>query len=142
MIVTFFRVMWKIIIQNASFQFHIKICNQLFVPFLMGPKYQCPMFLLPWKTLQVWTKCCYEFEDDGTPKLFSHSELYDLVKDLNLSNSVAELLELRLKSRNLLLSRVSSSWFRYREKQFTSYFVQEDQVGQIKMTTIGQCADI
>lgn len=60
--------------------------------------------------------------------MFSQGELNDLVRDLNLPKDAAELLGSRLKSRNLLLPGVSSSWFRYREKQFTSYFAQEDEL--------------
>lgn len=69
-----------------------------------------------------------DFEDDSSPKLFSQGEMNDLVRDLNLPKDAAELLGSRLKSRNLLLPGVSSSWFRYREKEFVTYFAQENEL--------------
>ncbi|CAH2096329.1 unnamed protein product [Euphydryas editha] len=52
--------------------------------------------------LELDDNSSFEFKDDRSPKLFSQGELNDL--------------------------GVSSSWFRYCEKQFTPYFAQEDEL--------------
>ncbi|GFV27724.1 uncharacterized protein TNCV_4169461 [Trichonephila clavipes] len=51
--------------------------------------------------------------DPGTndPELFSQSDLNDLVQDLGLPKSTAEVLGSRLKERHLLNSGVSFSWY-------------------------------
>ncbi|GFU57686.1 uncharacterized protein TNCV_3638411 [Trichonephila clavipes] len=65
--------------------------------------------------------------DPGTndPKLFSQSGLNDLIRDLGLPKDTAEVLGSRLKERNLLNSGVSFWWYRFREKEFISFFTQE-----------------
>ncbi|GFW18158.1 uncharacterized protein TNCV_4006981 [Trichonephila clavipes] len=65
--------------------------------------------------------------DPGTndPDLLSQSDLNDLVRDLGLPKDTAEVLGSRLKERHLLKSGVSFSWYRFREKEFVSFFTQE-----------------
>jgi hypothetical protein len=50
------------------------------------------------------------------PHLISQSELNDLVRDLNLPKSQAELLGSRLQGWNLLQKSTNTSIFRYRQK--------------------------
>lgn len=56
------------------------------------------------------------------PKLFSQSELNDLVRYLNLTKDSAEVLGSRLKEQNLLAPGTSFSWFRNRKKDFLFFF--------------------
>lgn len=58
--------------------------------------------------------------DSGTndPKLFSQSDLNDLIRDLGLPKDSAEVLGLRLKERHTLAAGTSFSWYRFREKVF------------------------
>ncbi|GFU98558.1 uncharacterized protein TNCV_3653891 [Trichonephila clavipes] len=65
--------------------------------------------------------------DPGTndPELFSQSDLNDLVRDLGLPKDIGKVLKSRLKGRHLLNSGVSFSWYRFREKEFVSFFTQE-----------------
>ena len=67
---------------------------------------------------------CY---DPGTtdPIPFSQSELNALVRDLGLPKDSAEVLESRLKDKNILAPGTSFSWYRSREKEFVSFFSQE-----------------
>ena len=60
--------------------------------------------------------------------MFGHSELNDLVRDLGLAKESAQLLSSRLKSKNLLAHGTSYSWYRHREKVFTPYFDQENDL--------------
>lgn len=58
------------------------------------------------------------------PHLISQSELNDLVRDLGLSKSQAELLGSRLQGWNLLSSGTKISVFRSRHEDLTKYFSQ------------------
>lgn len=60
------------------------------------------------------------------PQLFSQAELNDLVRDLNLSKESAEVLGSTLKSKNLLATGTTFSWYRHREEEFTSFYSTED----------------
>lgn len=62
------------------------------------------------------------------PKLFKHTELNDLVRDLGLPKDSAEVLGSRLKERHLLAPGTSFSWYRYREKEFLPFFSQESNL--------------
>ncbi|GBM84390.1 hypothetical protein AVEN_145076-1 [Araneus ventricosus] len=66
-----------------------------------------------------------DFSVDEGPQPFSQSELNDLLRDLGLSKDGAELLGSRRKDKNLLTPRVSFSWYRHREKEFTQFFSKE-----------------
>ena len=63
------------------------------------------------------------FTDDAAHP-FSQNELNDLVRDLNLFKSSAELLASRLKERNLL-SGVRIAFYRNRHKEFLWFFLEE-----------------
>lgn len=63
--------------------------------------------------------------DTNDPELFSQSDLNDLVRDLGLPKDSAEVLGSRLKEKHLLASGVSFSWYRFREKDFVTFFAQE-----------------
>jgi hypothetical protein len=56
------------------------------------------------------------------PHLISQGELSDLVRDLNLSKSQAEILVSRLQGWNLLQKNTNISIFRYRQKDIAQYF--------------------
>jgi hypothetical protein len=56
------------------------------------------------------------------PHLNSQGELNDLVRDLNLSKSQAELLGSRLQGWNLLQTNTNTSTFRFRQKDIAQYF--------------------
>lgn len=61
-------------------------------------------------------------QTSSAPKLFNQAELNDLVRDLDLSKSAAELLSSRLQEKNLLHSSAKVSYYRDREKVFTPFF--------------------
>ena len=73
--------------------------------------------------------CCSAGHDEYVPEqeldkpsLFTQGELNDLVRDLGLSKSKAELLGSRLQQWNLLQNDVTISAFRNRHNQFEPYF--------------------
>ena len=68
---------------------------------------------------------CFEGEK---PRLFSQEELNDLVRDLDLPKVSAVLLGSRLKSRNMLDSEVTFSWYKHREKEYLPFFTKEDDL--------------
>ena len=70
---------------------------------------------------------CYE-DESNEPQVFGQSELNDLVRDLGLAKESAQLLGSRLKSKNLLAHGTLYSWYRHREKVFTPYFDQENDL--------------
>jgi hypothetical protein len=57
---------------------------------------------------------------------FNQEELNDLVRDLNLNKEESELLGSRLKEKNMLAPETTFYWYRHREKEFTTYFSQEN----------------
>ena len=63
--------------------------------------------------------CVIESE---SPKLFSQSELNNLVRDLSLSKESSELLASRLKEKNLLLPGARISFYRTKESKLLQYF--------------------
>ena len=62
-----------------------------------------------------------DFSDD-TPHPFSQNELNDLVRDLNLSKSSAELLASRLKEKSLLSHGIRITFYRNRHQEFLHFF--------------------
>jgi len=62
------------------------------------------------------------------PHILTQDELNDLVRDLELSKSKAELLGSRLKQRNLLGKNVGISSFRSRHQQLVHFFRKEDDL--------------
>jgi hypothetical protein len=62
------------------------------------------------------------------PHLISQAELNDLVRDLGLSKSQAELLGSRLQGWNLLSAGTKTSVFRSRHEDLTQYFTQIDSL--------------
>ena len=65
-----------------------------------------------------------DFSDD-TPHPFSQNELNDLVRDLNLSKSSAELLASRLKEKSLLSHGTRITFYRNRHQEFLHFFFEE-----------------
>jgi hypothetical protein len=59
---------------------------------------------------------------------FTQSELNDLIRDLQLTKEMSELLGSRLREKNMLASGVKFSWYRNCEKEFRRYYAQEDQL--------------
>ena len=57
---------------------------------------------------------------------FDAMELNDLVRDLNLSKKLSELLASRLSEKNLLMPDVKTSYFRQREQKLIKYFNDKD----------------
>ena len=55
------------------------------------------------------------------PRLLTHSELNDLIRDLNLTKDKAELLESKLKEKNLLADDNAFYWYRNNEKEFFEF---------------------
>ncbi|GBM28540.1 hypothetical protein AVEN_70135-1 [Araneus ventricosus] len=84
-------------------------------------------------TLPHQNKSSSDFSVDEGPQPFSQSELNDLVRDLGLSKVGAELLESRLKNKNLLTPRTSFSWYRHLEKEFTQFFSKEGNLVYVMM---------
>lgn len=69
--------------------------------------------------------CAVENEE---PKLFTQTELNDLVRDLGLTKEKAELLGSRLKEKNLLAGGTNIYIYRNRERQFSQFFEQENDL--------------
>jgi hypothetical protein len=69
-----------------------------------------------------------EHEDPNKPHLIAQSELNDLVRDLNLFKTQAELLGSGLKESNLLQKGTRVSVFRKRQRGLFSYFAMEDSL--------------
>ena len=65
-----------------------------------------------------------DFSDD-TPHPFSQNELNDLVRDLNLSKSSAELLASRLKEKSFLSHGTRITFYRNRHQEFLHFFFEE-----------------
>ena len=65
-----------------------------------------------------------DFSDD-TPHPFSQNERNDLVRDLNLSKSSAELLASRLKEKSLLSHGTLITFYRNRHQEFLNFFFEE-----------------
>ncbi|KAJ8668086.1 hypothetical protein QAD02_009749 [Eretmocerus hayati] len=63
-----------------------------------------------------------------TPKLYDQESLNDLVRDLGLTKADAELLGSRLQERNMLALGTCFSQYRYRDKDFTEFFKEEDSL--------------
>ena len=63
--------------------------------------------------------------DDAEPKLFSQDDLDDLVRDLDLPKTSAELLASRLQERRLLAPGTIISRYRHREQEFHKFFTSE-----------------
>ena len=60
------------------------------------------------------------------PQLFDQKGLNDLIRDLNLSKNMAEILGSRLKERNWLGNYVKISLYWNRKKDLTTYFSSQD----------------
>jgi len=56
------------------------------------------------------------------PKLYCQEELNDLVCNFGLSKEHAELLGSSLKKKHLLSAGVTYSWYRHRQKEFTTFY--------------------
>src|ERR1043165_5708572 len=62
------------------------------------------------------------------PHLITQADLNDLVRDLDLPKSKAQLLGSRLQQWNLLEKGTKLSFFRKRQSQFSSYFSKDDNL--------------
>jgi hypothetical protein len=60
---------------------------------------------------------------------FDHSELSDLIKDLNLSKESSKLFASRLNEKNVLHPGMKITFYRKREKDFLPYFYRRQQLG-------------
>ena len=67
----------------------------------------------------------YECSEDERIKRFRQEDLNDLMRDLDLPKVSAVLLGSRLKSRNMLESKVTFSWYKHREKEYLPFFTKE-----------------
>lgn len=63
--------------------------------------------------------------DNLEPKLFTQTELNDLVKDLGLTKEKAELLGPTLKEKNFSAAGTNTHVYRRREQTFSQFFKQE-----------------
>lgn len=73
----------------------------------------------------------YDIETNA-PHLISQMDLNDLIRDLNLPKSQAELLGSRLAEWNLLEKTVMTSIYRNREKELAQYFEKNHQFNYCK----------
>ena len=64
---------------------------------------------------------------ENTPHLINQAELNDLIRDLQLSRSKAELLGSRLQQWNLLLPDTKVTFFRNRSKVYSEFFKREGE---------------
>jgi hypothetical protein len=69
-----------------------------------------------------------DFLDDSAPKLLTQEDLDDLVRDLYLPKESAQLLGSRLREKNLLAPDTTYSWYRNREREFTTFFTMENSL--------------
>lgn len=67
-------------------------------------------------------------EAKSEPQLFTQNDLNDLVRDLNLTKSNAELLGSRLKEKNLLAENTTFYWYRNRETECLDFFSQHESL--------------
>ena len=65
------------------------------------------------------------YTTDETLQTFSHADLNDLVRDLNLPKESAELLASRLKEKYLLDHTARATYFRNRHQELMQFFVKE-----------------
>ena len=72
---------------------------------------------------------------DDAPHPFSQMELNDLVRDLSLSKSSAELLASRLKEKNLLTDSARITFYRNRHQEYLCFFTEEKDL--VYCTDIG-----
>ena len=66
---------------------------------------------------------------DDAPNPFSQKELNDLVRDLSLSKSSAELLTSRLRGKNFLSDSVRITFYRNRHQEYLSFFLYREGPG-------------
>lgn len=66
--------------------------------------------------------------DDDAPHPFSQHELNDLVRDLSLSKSNAELLASRLKDKNLLSHSARITFYRSRHEEYLPFFTKDNDL--------------
>lgn len=69
-----------------------------------------------------------EYEIQDGPQPFLQCELNDLVRDLSLSKTSAELLASRLKEKNLLGEDARITFFRRRHQDYMGYFCEEEDL--------------
>ena len=73
--------------------------------------------------------CLLYTSGSNDPKLYTESELNDLVRNLDFSKDLAEVLCSRLKEKSLLATDTSFYWFQSREKErFVPFFSQEGEL--------------
>lgn len=70
----------------------------------------------------------FQCTPDNLKQLFAQAELNDLVRDLGLTKEKAELLGSRLKEKHLLEPGTSICHYRTRDKQFTKFFRQDEDL--------------
>ncbi|GBM91596.1 hypothetical protein AVEN_164202-1 [Araneus ventricosus] len=129
----------KTISQREPVETGYFICLQVSALHPLGPGIQVPS--LPDTVENIFfysdTESECQIDDDvdevydsisDEPKLFTQSELNDLVRDLNLPRDSAEVLRSRLKEKNLLAPGTSFSWFRNRRQKFVPFVPQAGEL--------------
>lgn len=67
-------------------------------------------------------------DTDGAPKLFTQTQLNDLIRDLMLPKNRSEILGSRLQEMNLLAPGTTFSWYRDRETEYIPFFAEDDEL--------------
>ena len=67
-------------------------------------------------------------QPNDEPQLFAQAELNDLVRELDLPKSSAELLGSRLKEKSILVPETKVSFYRYSEKNLIEFFKIEENL--------------
>jgi hypothetical protein len=66
-------------------------------------------------------------DSSSSPQQFDQNELNDLIRDLSLSKEASELLASRLGEKNLLCPGTKITFYRTREKEFLSFYLDDEK---------------
>lgn len=92
------------------------------------PKYDYSTKLSETDSSQADEKDVYEMEESNCLHLITQCDLNDLVRDLNLTKDLSELLASRLKGWNLLEKNVKVTSYRERTKYLSRYFTGKEDL--------------
>lgn len=88
-----------------------------------------PLSLQKQRSENTEDKCeMNEYEIERNPRLFSQSDVDDLVRELELTKHKAQLLVSRLKERCFLEPNVKSTIYRKRHEKFATYYSIEEDI--------------